>query len=820
MVDNKGMKKIMTSTLCLLTLSHAIEIDIPFVTDQVTHNKQDVSNRTLLVKYYMQHANVAKARQYTQEILQIDAKNSFAQGVKKRLDFIASLQDYVGDKSLSVVEGLNKLYQEKDYKGFLSFYEQSLNEKVRLDAKIDLAAAFSYANIGEYEKSKQLLSKHDYGSTAAIRKLKEKIEFHTLKTRLNDPNNPQALDDYVYLLGKKGDENATIKELQKLVQNSPENVRARILLAQKLYWGKDLKGAFHTLYRVRNSSHESQRLYANILYDMKDYTHALYFLPKVAQAEKDEKVRYELLKREAYALVQVGKKEQAELIFKKLSQLNPNDHEVQNYQAAREKNALLSGAVAAHKVKNFTKAVSLYVRYYALTHDPKIAKEIAEIYYFNKKQKRSFSYFKDYLRAYPQDTLIWFHYASALEHEKRYHDSIFAFNQVLKHPRAKEFNLALYHGANALMHTYKDRDWVKARGMLEALVRKLKRYPKASEKSLLKYASDLLKTARGPIRKPTKYKDIILTEGSYKFINPADVFAAEDIRFENHPSTKLLLRKNGLQKTAAWMDMNYVNDADITHHRYRIGVDNIFQTGDFKWAASLGQFSFEGVSSQEGFEGDIEVENDTFSFGVGIQHFDTFDTFVPRVGWKSAAGDHNIFIEANYQNGAFMNYRDCMVKNQLGVYHLGFYDSVLLDDLTNMEVGIDYNHFEDNNDNLYGQFTYPLWHTVGLGVEHSFLFNENIEYNSNVDVCSHPVDFYDATYLKYQPKFEFKNGNIALSVAGGYSFDKKEQLLSYGMSGAYSIENFATLSWNCDRLQSSFTSENMTFCHLNVIQDW
>jgi hypothetical protein len=264
-----------------------------------------------------------------------------------------------------------------------------------------------------------------------------------------------------------------------------------------------------------------------------------------------------------------------------------------------------------------------------------------------------------------------------------------------------------------------------------------------------------------------------------------------------------------------------VSDSDITHYNHSIGVDNILISNGIRYGIEVEKFDFAGkVKKHDGTGLFLKAQTDTLRVGLGLEHFDDFDMIVPKVSWHPSIGSHMLYMEAYYRNGAFVNYRDCMVENETGVYHLGLYDTILLDNLTQVDIGVDYNHFEDGNNNVYGQFTYPLLSKTFLGIEHHVLFNENIEYNSKTTVCSHPTEFYDTSYLKYKPKFQFTNGSVDVSIGGGYAFKNKELVYSYGLNGVYTIEKFATLSINCERLQSSFTSDNMTFCHFNVIQDW
>ncbi len=815
------MKKLIASVVCFASLTHAIEIDIPFVKEQASYNKLDIDNRVLLVKYYMQQGDASQALQYADEILAVDPQNHFAKVAKDTLFLTKKLEKASGKKGATIVESLQALYDNKSYAKFIQNYEIVKAQGIALDAKMDLNAAFAYYELGQIDKSAALLQSHAYTKSAKIKALKEKIDLAKAEEKIAVSNNSQALNDYVYLLNKSGNQKATLKKLQAFVKAHPKNDKAKITLAQNLYWSGNLKKAFHTLYPVRNTDNTSKTLYGNILYEMGDYAHAVYFLPEAAKRAKSQKERYNLEKRVAFTYMHLGKKAKAKALFSKLLRKNPHDKEIISYQKQVENSQLLQEAVSAHKAKNMSQALEGYKAYYAKNDDPKIAKEIAEIYYFNQKEKLALPYFKTYLAAYPEDTLIRFHYASALEKNKMYHDSVREFKKIVNDKNAKEYYLAKYHYANSLMHTYQDADWIEARNVLGTLVSELDARANPKEQSLLKFSRSLYKIALGKIRKPTKYKDIILTEGSYKIVAPSEVFSMEDIRFTQKPSVKSLLSIKKNDKRAVWMGMDYVNDRDITHYNHSIGIDNLMIASGIRYGVELERFDFAGKEKKhDGLGILLKAQVDTIRVGLGLEHFDNFDTIVPRVSWNPTIGSHMLYMETYYRNGAFVNYRDCMVEKEVGVYHIGLYDTVLLDNLTKLDMGMDYNHFEDGNDNVYGQFTYPLISTTWLGLDHEVIFNENVEYNSKTTVCSHPTEFYDTTYLKYKPKFYFNNGSIDASAGIGYAFNNKELVYSYGLNGVYSIEKFATLSINCERLQSSFTSDNMTFCHFNVIQDW
>jgi tetratricopeptide (TPR) repeat protein len=819
------MKKIVIGLLCTFSLTHAIKIDIPFVTQQVIANKNDIDNRLLLAKYYLQNRLYDKAQKYTQEVLLIKPNHSVAQKLRDRLDYLVMVESQSGMKQAPLSTALHALFQKKLYQKFISYFEDAEELGLSLDEEIYLDALEAYSLVGDIKKYEKLFSNHQFKESKRFIEIKNRVTLKRLSTKVATTDSWKDLEEYLYLLSQRGEKKKVISTLEDYLKKHPQSVDARIALAERLYWDGKLKRAFHTLYRVRGHSLKSKKLYANILYERADYTHALYYYPNLVKEATSEKDRYFLEKRLAFSYLHVGEKERAKRIFKRLLKKHPNDRDILEYLNVTQRDALLARAVSFHKKKAYDKALPLYKEYYHLTKDPKIAKEIAEIYYFNKKEPLSIAYYEAYLKDYPNDDLIRFHYALALEKEKNYPLSAQEFKKVITMHKEKTYYLAKYHGANSLMKTYKDADWYEAREMLSSLVSELSTKEDKRFHSLKKFSQDLLKIAKGPVRKPTRYKDIILTEGSYKIVNPKDVFLHEEIHFSSKPPMKSFLHLGDEVKNRKnarlWAKLDYADDRDIRVYNPKMGVDNLWVEEGIGYGIMVEEFSFEGRgASKKGMGISFKAETKVWSLALGLEHFENFDMIVPELSWHSAIGAHTLFLDAYYRNGAFVNYRECMIDNEIGVYHMGIYDNILLDNLEVMSIGLDMNHYEDKNSNLFAQLTYPLYTTRAFGVEHRLLFNENIEYNSKTKVCSRPMEWYDTSYIKYQPSWEFKGGAMALSIGGGYSFNNEEVVYSYGVNGNYTISKFATLEINCERLKSSFTSDDMNFCRFNVMSDW
>ena len=161
-----------------------------------------------------------------------------------------------------------------------------------------------------------------------------------------------------------------------------------------------------------------------------------------------------------------------------------------------------------------------------------------------------------------------------------------------------------------------------------------------------------------------------------------------------------------------------------------------------------------------------------------------------------------------------------MIDTKDSVLHAGLYDRILLSNLDYMDIELNINAYNDKNINFTALLNYPLYTTNLFGIDHTIKFNENIEYNTKTDICYLPSKKYDAMYLKYNPKYSFKNGSLSLTLGSGYSFSNSEQVYSYAFKGNYTINKYATFEIDCERVQSSFTSDDIDYCTLNIIQGW
>jgi hypothetical protein len=364
-----------------------------------------------------------------------------------------------------------------------------------------------------------------------------------------------------------------------------------------------------------------------------------------------------------------------------------------------------------------------------------------------------------------------------------------------------------------------------ARKTLQSLKAKLDRTEPQKYKDLKKFVTTLLKTAMGPVLKPTYYKDIVLTEGSKKIIDTKAVFADVDFYSTTKPTLKTLLHiadEPKRKRPSLHFSVDYANDNQTRYRNYNLKIANIAQVNGIRYSAAAKRyfFDFKEHDDRDGKGFFLYAGTKNMEFGLGVESFGTFNTLVPTFNWSPVFGAHSLYIDAYYRNAVFANYRACVLENETDLFHLGIYDKMLLEDLNYAEFALSINAYEDGNTNIYGIATVPIYTTTAFGMEHAILLNENIDYNTKTDVCYNPSQLYDSTYVKYRPKLTFNKGYLQLTLGSGYSFKNEERVGSYAIQGSYTLKDFVTFELNCEQLQSSFTTEDIRYCTFNIMQTW
>lgn len=865
------MKKILFLTLLCIHTLYAIDIDTDYLKQQLKSDPKNVSYPLILAKYYIQNYDYQQATFFLKKIDKIDPANKKAAILNQKINAFKTIKRDLGNIDLwdmkSIETYFTNLINKKAYHPLIKRYETLTHLHIPLTNKCDYYATKAYALTGDLHKAKLLMKIKDFPKDDAYLSLKIDLLLgegelenaqklyetllrkypnssyldearqqinHAIDTQTNllakslqNTNSEKNLFEYVYLLLKKHKQSKALSVINTFIDKNPTSFQAKLLRVKLYYWNGDLEQAFHKLYAFRLKNQETKTLYANILYERADYGHALVYLPTLAARAKSDKERYKLEKRIAFSYLHRDEKEKANQIFKKLLKENPNDNEIKSLEKKNKLDTLLNKAITAYKAKKTQEALALYQEYYAKTKNEKIAKEIAELYYFNKKFNQAIPYYTLYLKKYSDDDLIRFHYASSYEQLKQYKKSIPQFHQIIQNKDPKLSHLSSYHYAHNLMQLQSDKEWLQARKTLQVLSKEIKKSTDPKTKALEKYVKPLLETAMGTIKKPTYYKDIVLTEGSHKILNPKDVFAADDIlKTTKNLSSKLLVhaQDENKQKTKPQLKLStdYVHDSLSKYINYKIGVVNFLSINGIRYSLQAQKFyvNQKQKKSQQGNGISFSAQKKKIFVSIGIDKFRNFTSFTQKLTWNPTVGIHELYMDFYHKNGLFSNYRNCMIETKDSLFHAGLQDHILMDDLNYVDLDFNVNAYKDHNINFNALLNYPLFNFNAQNINHTIIFNENLEYNTKTDVYYLPAKRYDATYLKYNPKYNFKNGSLSLSLGTGYSFSNSEQIYSYAFSGSYDVEKFATFEISCERVQSSFTSDDIDYCTFNIIQDW
>jgi len=427
------MQKIFYLFFLSIGLLWSIEIDVDYIQKALQENPHDTNNRLLLAKYYLQNKNYIDANKQIEIVLKEEQKNPIAVRLKNKLKKGLYLQKILPDTSLKekqeIEKTLNNFTKKNQCNKTIKSYQILQELAFSLTPNTHLSAINCYLQTGDIKSAKHIAQTYLknkeiplslqaliaaqnndlYKAKTLVKKLKnknpsdpliEKIEsiiqskekklMKDLAHEVKHTNSFTNLQNYVYLLNEQKQQQKAIQTVKNFINRNPENTDAKIFLAQLYYWNSDPKTAFHKLYKYRKTNLQTRKLYANILYEMGDYKHARFFIyHEVLPFLKTEKEQYFFKKRLAFAYAQTQEYDKATGLLQKLHKENPKDQELAQFQKTIQKQALLRQANTLYKQKKYTEALHYFKRYYQQTKNPTIAKEIAEIYYFQEKYKNT-----------------------------------------------------------------------------------------------------------------------------------------------------------------------------------------------------------------------------------------------------------------------------------------------------------------------------------------------------------------------------------------------------------------------------------------------
>ena len=140
----------------------AFELDVESLIKKVSNNPDDIKNRLVLAKYFLEKEEYKKAKQFIDEILKVDPSNRYAKEMKKKIDTI----NYISQlkKSDQTFDDLiDEYYKKNRYKEILKIYRTL---EFLYPSKKDILQDRSYLKVarvamwkGDYNLSLKVLNK-------------------------------------------------------------------------------------------------------------------------------------------------------------------------------------------------------------------------------------------------------------------------------------------------------------------------------------------------------------------------------------------------------------------------------------------------------------------------------------------------------------------------------------------------------------------------------------------------------------------------------------------------------------------------------------
>jgi tetratricopeptide (TPR) repeat protein len=855
--------------IILLFLSsqlYSIEIDIDLLKKEVSSNPKDITSRLLLIRSYISDHDYNNAQKLVDEVLKIDKSNQKALFFNQDIKKLKQIKSLVGG-DLSGTQKLEnyfaKLLNDGKYKNAIANYEVLKRNNIKTDSKIDLYIVDSYVYMKQYNKAFNLIEKTDLSqeekflSSARIyvaqgkykeaedeyKKVLENVDSKLVAIALFDllneegkfdeatefvkkynSLNPQSeisialknrdhimykkrvdelgkvyqekhtfktLKEYYYGLEKLGKKDKAQKVLRSFVKKHPKHEEAVLFLAKKLYWNHKSKQSLSLLKPVvgKTKNREILTLYTDILLQQKRKNQALPYLKKLVKLDHSEKTR------------------------RKIEKIKID--------------SFLEKAVNSYKMKNYIRALKYYNKYYDKTKDPKIAKEIAELYFVTKQIKKSLPFYGAYLRSNPKDSKIRFRYASALTSLKRYKKAEREYKRVALENKSLS-DLSTYRYATSLIAQKNEPKWNYSRKVLRNLLARLnKKAPSKDRDDLIKFTRATLKKVSKPMPKPTKYKDVILAEGQKKIIQTQPPFDSSKLVKRDISSVKSMLLPsdtsiNKSDKKDISLSLHSLDDDIISNISYGIRLNKVTKVADGTLSLEAKKSRFKTAQTKrtvDGFLAHFSFEH--FSFGIGLNKFEDFNDVVAQITYQKIFSGHNMTFGLKTTNGAFVNSNVCMIEDKINVVQFSLYDAILLSNLDQAELGLTVNRYDDTNINVNSWAEYPVYRSVYENFENVFALSGSYEFNTKTDTCYYSADFFDGNYIVMKPKIYFTKRNFIQGIAGfGYSFKNKDVLYNYGLSAVISAYDLFDIRVDCRHYQSGTSPEGANECFATMAYIW
>ncbi len=872
----------------LFTFSNALKVDVEYLKRELVNNPRDISYRLVLVRHYLSSGNIDEANKYLQEAMAIDPVNRNVNNFKIKLNEVKNLKSYLYSHDIESFEQTDKIstlldtfFNEKKFHNYISLYENLKNIDIKLSEKIHFQAIKSYLEIGDishvvsildmnliknhsdkiWAKARVCILQKKYGCARTYYKkllsqsldekyfvelfdLAEKrvdskeLELLYREVKLLFPNRHvskkidqkfgeyknrrvdslknlyyktrslSSLKSYAYQLHAIGRVDKAIEEIKNFISSNPHNINAKFLLAKIYSWSGYSQKSIRVLEPVIDSSSDYNILsfFANTLYQNGDYKRSAFYLNKVLDLTTDEN--------------EISK------IEKKLVLINKLQRRQSKERSILEAQNILSKAVEYHKEKSYKDAISYYEKYFDLTKDNKITKEIAELSFLESDLEKAEKFYRIYLFNYPSDLFINFRYASLLEAKKEYKKTIPLLKRVVS-GRDKNYYLAKYHLAFNLMRLDTDIDWLESREVFHSLKDELHHDAsyEGGEK-MISLIDEVLKKVDKPRPKASSYKDIMLGAGQKKLIDD-DIFYPVRIKMVDSLSTSSLLDvseklKNDNPRKKVVFEYRSINDDTIFSSNYGIRGRNLISVGGKNFGASVNKFQIRTDEHEDKVTNvALNMRTKNINVSIGFNEFADFTEVVPKIEYSQKIANHNMNFGLSYQNGLFSNYRQQMLKEKIKNLQLTFYDAILMRNLEHSEIWAQANIYDNDAQGYSLGFNYPLFKIASDNAQLPFLINGNYEYNTNPEASFSPSAFYDSNFIDIRPKISLGRGTYLSGLGGmGYSIDSKDMLFHYGLSSTVSLSDMFEFLLNCQHMQSQYSKYGADECSANLGYVW
>lgn len=856
--------------IILLTMSSlwSIEIDREYLKKELTNNPNDLMTRVILARSYISECNFKQAGVMIDEVLDIDRDHQKARALKKEITALKKIASLVKTDVLSdstkLTAYFDKLYQRGEYEYITMIYDVLKRNNIKFDAKVDNYTIESHTHLQHYTKALALAD--------SLQESRQNIYFYKAKVYSAKGDDKESERYYRFALheGERADIVVSLyehyikrgkhKEVEALkdkyqAKNPSSSISAALDAKVKIYKMQKLtylqktyaqSAAFKTLkpyYFALESSGERQKaldlLTQHVQKHPKDEEAALFLAKRLYWDKKRQaSLSYlepfmtktqnrETLKLYTDILTELGRDDKAIPHLKKLANLDGNSERINAKIAAVQRGLLLKTAVDAHKEKRYPAAIKGYIDYYDQTGDEKIAKEIAELYFFQSESSKSLPYYKAYLDRYEDDHNVRFRYASALVQAKDYQAAEREFYSVSLADNALS-SLARYHYAQSLMAQKREQKWSRAKEVLSGLLQTLEREQFSKERDeLLKFTKIALHKASAPMPKPTRHKDVMLAEGQRKIIEKENVFAVSDIEKRDIGSVKSMLMPFGSSAKAPLKDsitlsIHTLEDDTINNLSYGVRFNDVTEIEEGALSFEVKKTRFKNAHSRHTVDGfSAHYKKEVFGVELGVNRIKDYGDLIAKLSFEKALSGHNLSMSLGYLNGAFVNSQVCMIDEEISAVQFSLYDAILFSNLKQAEVSFQVNSYSDGNINLNSWVDYPIYQVRNEAFENEVAFSGSYAYNSKLEGCYYPERFFDGNFIQVRPKYIFAKLGYIQGIGGaGYSFENSDLLYNYGVVMGLSIYQLFDITIDCRHYQSGYSPDGANACHAKAAYIW